>query len=119
MEYRGYTASVIFDGESEVLHGTILHIRDTVTFEAESVAGLRTEFQASVDDYLAFCAERGEEPDRPFSGRFVLRLEPEMHRSAATMAELKGMSLNLWVVDAIRRSLDAASESVRRPIAVP
>jgi len=114
MEYKGYSASILFDGDAEVLHGTVLHIRDTVTFEAESVADLKREFHASVDDYLAFCADRGEEPDRPFSGRFVLRLDPEVHRAVATLAELRGVSLNTWVTEAIQHRMGASTERTAR-----
>jgi hypothetical protein len=72
MEYKGYTAEISFDEKAEMLHGRVRHIRDVVTFEADSVEGLRREFRKSVDDYLEFCADLGLEPERAFSGRFLL-----------------------------------------------
>lgn len=54
-----------------------------------------------MDDYLVFCQERNEAPERPFSGRFNLRLAPELHRAAVIAAKKMGMSLNAWVARAI------------------
>jgi predicted HicB family RNase H-like nuclease len=109
MEYKGYTAEISFDEKAEMLHGRVRHIRDVVTFEADSVEGLRREFRKSVDDYLEFCADLGLEPERAFSGRFLLRLDPGLHRDAVAAAESQGTSLNAWVTDAVREHLGAAS----------
>ena len=97
MKYKGYTASVTFDDEAEVFHGRVQHLRDLITFEADSVDGLKREFRISVDDYLEFCQELGQEPERPYSGRFVLRLDPELHRDAVIAADRLGRSLNSWI----------------------
>jgi len=80
MEYKGYVGKVEFDDEAGIFHGEVLDTRDVITFQGRSVAELKTAFQESIDDYLAFCNERGEEPDRPFSGQFVTRVPPELHR---------------------------------------
>jgi len=106
MEYNGYTANVEFDDEAGVFHGQVLDLRDVITFEATSVEGLRAEFRASVDDYLSWCEERGEEPDRPFSGRFVVRLDPQMHRAASVCAGRTDVSLNDWMIGAVEAALD-------------
>jgi predicted HicB family RNase H-like nuclease len=101
MEYKGYIARVEFDDGAETFHGRVMHLRDVITFEADSVAGLKREFRTSVDGYLDFCRERGEEPERPFSGKFIVRLDPDLHRAAALAAEREGRSLNRWVAAAI------------------
>jgi predicted HicB family RNase H-like nuclease len=80
MEYKGYIGKVDFDDEAGIFHGEVVNIRDVVTFQGQSVAELKKAFHESVDDYLAFCSERGEAPDRPFSGQFVTRISPELHR---------------------------------------
>lgn len=80
MAYKGYLAKVEVDDDADIFHGEVINIRDVVTFQGRAVEELRQAFQDSVKDYLAFCAERGEEPDKPFSGRFVIRLAPEVHR---------------------------------------
>jgi predicted HicB family RNase H-like nuclease len=69
MEYKGYIAKVQFDDESDMYHGEVVNTQDVITFQGESMSELRKAFQGSVDDYLAFCAERGEEPDEPFGAR--------------------------------------------------
>lgn len=103
MRYKGYTAGPVeFDDEVGIFHGEVLGIRDVVTFQGRSVDELRKAFQESVDDYLEFCAERGEEPDKPFSGSFVVRLSPELHRNLSIAAKQEGKSLNAWVVDRLK-----------------
>jgi predicted HicB family RNase H-like nuclease len=76
MEYKGYLSRIEFDDEANIFHGEVINIRDVITFQGKSVDELRKAFEDSVEDYLAFCAERGEEPNKPFSGRFTVRLSP-------------------------------------------
>ncbi len=97
IEYKGYVGSVEFDDEAEVFHGEVANLRDVITFEGRSVDELHQAFRDSVDDYLDWCAERGKEPDKPFSGKFVVRIDPEVHRSISTAARSAGKSLNAWV----------------------
>ena len=106
MEYKGYSAHVEFDPEAEVMHGEVANISDVVTFQATSVDDLKREFKASVDDYLEYCAQQGREPARPYSGRFVVRMPPELHRAVTESARRRGQSLNGWVVAACEERLD-------------
>ncbi len=76
IEYKGYWASVTFDSDAGVFHGEVVHTKDVIVFEGTSVEQLQEEFRFSIDDYLAVCAERGREPDKPFSGRTPLRVSP-------------------------------------------
>lgn len=103
MEHRGYRGTVVFDDAAGIFHGSVVGIRDTVTFQGESVAEVRQAFRDSVDDYLEFCAERGEEPDKPLSGRFNVRISPELHARAVAAARTRGLSLNALVEEAIRQ----------------
>ena len=105
MEYRSYRAVVNFDYEASVFHGEVVDTRDVIFFEGTSVEQLDKEFRLSIDDYLAVCAERGREPDRPFSGKVPLRLSPEVHREAAALARGEGKSLNAWLSDTIVRAV--------------
>lgn len=115
MEYKGYTAKVEFDDEANLFHGQVLNLRDVITFQGTSVGELRQEFEASVDDYLEWCAERGEEPEKPFSGKFVVRLEPALHRDIAVKAELEGKSLNTWVKDALAQAAQHRTSAPQAP----
>ena len=110
MEYKGYFAKVDFDADANVFHGEVINLRDVITFEGESVNELKTAFMDSVDDYLAFCAERGEEPEKPYSGKFVVRVEPELHKNITLEARKKGKSLNVWVKDALSKALNDATQ---------
>jgi predicted HicB family RNase H-like nuclease len=109
MEYKGYIGKVEFDDESRIFHGEVINTRDVITFQGESVTGLMKAFRESVDDYLAFCHERGEDPDKPFSGQFVTRLPPELHRQVSLAARLSGKSLNAWVTDQLEAAVSRVS----------
>jgi len=76
LKYKGYTGHVEFDDEAAIFHGEVLELRDVITFQGKTVSEIEKAFRDSIDDYLEFCRERGEEPDKPFSGRLMLRLPP-------------------------------------------
>ncbi len=99
MEHKGYVGAVEFDEEAALFHGEVLNLRDVVTFEGQSVEELRAAFESSVDDYLEFCRERGEEPEKPFSGRILVRLEPSLHRDVYLSSRAEDKSLNSWIAD--------------------
>jgi len=80
----------------------------SITFQGESAAELNKAFRESVDDYLDFCKSRGEEPDRPFSGQFVTRIPPQLHRQASLAASLDGKSLNAWVSEQLQTAVARA-----------
>ena len=105
MTYRGYQARVKFDYDAGVFHGEVVDTRDVIFFEGTSVEELNREFRFSVDDYLAFCAERGQEPDKRFSGQVPLRISPEVHRAANAVAKAEGKSLNAWLAETIERAV--------------
>ena len=97
MRYKGYSGRVELDEEGGVFHGEVINLRDVITFEGGSVEELRRALAESVEEYIAFCAEKGEEPEKPASGRFVLRLPPEVHRRVAEAAARQSKSVNAWV----------------------
>jgi predicted HicB family RNase H-like nuclease len=99
LQYKDYTGRAQYDDEAGVFHGEVLDLKDVITFEGKSVEELEQAFRDSIDDYLAFCRERGEEPDKPFSGRLMLRLPPGIHRKAYVHAKQEGKSLNQWIAD--------------------
>lgn len=105
--YKGYEAEVEFDADARVISGRVLHIRDGIYFEGESVDEVETAFKESVDDYLAWCAERGEEPDKPYSGKVLVRMEPSLHRAVAIQADREGSSVNAFIVKALERATKA------------
>ncbi len=103
MEYKGYFGKVVFDDEANIFHGEVINLRDVVTFQGETVEELRKAFHESVDDYLDFCTVRGEEPEKPYSGKFVVRVDPELHKIISIQARKKGKSLNSWIHDTLSK----------------
>ena len=106
MKYKGYTAKIEFDDQANVFHGEVLNLRDVITFQGRTVEELRNAFHDSVEDYLDFCAHRNEPPEKPYSGRFVVRLAPSLHRAIATQARLADKSLNAWLQDVLREKVE-------------
>ncbi|MGA8164580.1 MAG: type II toxin-antitoxin system HicB family antitoxin [Waddliaceae bacterium] len=107
MKYKGYTGKVIFDEDAKIFHGEVVGIKDVVTFQGTTVEELEQAFKDSVDEYLDFCRELDRKPEKPFSGKFILRVDPEVHERMAYEARNCGMSLNSWVKDAILQILSS------------
>lgn len=99
MNYKGYAARIEYSDEDDCLVGHIAGINDIVGFHANSVFELHTAFEEAVDDYLHTCKQAGRSAQKPYSGKIMLRVPPEIHARAAMMAEAHGKSLNSWVTD--------------------
>lgn len=109
LTYKGYTGRVEVDVRSGTLFGEVLNLRDVITFEADTIADIEREFRASVDEYLAWCARDGVEPEKPYSGQFRFRTTPERHRMIALAAAHEGKSINAWIDE---RLVEAASREL-------
>ena len=101
MIHKGYTARIEFDAQDRIFFGRVAGIRDIVTFHGKTVDELEAAFKEAVDHYLATCAQLGDKPDRPYSGKLTLRIPPSVHAAIATAAETSGKSLNKWVADVL------------------
>ncbi len=108
MTYKGYTARIEFDDADGILVGRLLGIRDVVGFHADNVRELRAAFEESVDDYLETCEKIGKEPQKPASGKLMLRVPPELHRAALIAAEAAGTSLNQWAAKVLGEAANQA-----------
>jgi len=97
MKYKGYEGSITFDEDAEIFHGEVVNTRDVITFQGRSVTEIKKAFKESVDDYLEFCAKKGQKPEKPFSGNLVIRIDPELHRKLAMQAKKKKKSLNAYI----------------------
>ncbi len=107
MSHKGYTAKVEYSEEDECFIGRIAGIRAIVGFHGNSVAALKRAFHAAVDNYIALASERGEEPEKPFSGRMMLRLPSQLHARVNSAAERAGLSLNQWAAIALEQAAHA------------
>jgi predicted HicB family RNase H-like nuclease len=111
MNHKGYSARVEFDSEDEIFFGKIAGINDVVGFHADTVVGLKEAFHKAVDDYLETCATVGKQPQKPYSGKMMFRVDPATHRKAAIAAELSGKSLNQWAEEALEEAASNYAES--------
>lgn len=102
--YKGYTAKIEYSAEDGCLIGRLLGINDIITFEGESVEEIHKAFEEAVDDYLDFCAKAGHAPQKPYSGKIMLRVPPEAHARLAAQSEISGKSINALVVEALHQS---------------
>lgn len=97
MKFKGYLGVVSYDEKAEIFHGSVLGIKDVITFQGHSVEEIKKSFKDSVNDYLNFCHEMGETPDKPYSGKFNLRIPPDLHAKLDMKAKSHGESLNSLV----------------------
>ena len=108
MTYEGYTARVEYDERDNVFIGRILGIRTIISFHGETVEGLRAEFELAVKDYVADCREQGIRPEKPASGKLLLRVPPEVHGRALVAAQASGKSLNQWATEVLKQATQAS-----------
>lgn len=104
MSYKNYAAQIEYSDEDECFVGRVFGIRDIITFHGESVDEIRDAFQEAVDFYLETCAKRGEEPQKPYSGRLMLRIPSETHAAVARAATLSGKSINQWATEKLSQA---------------
>lgn len=101
MSYKGYVAKVEYDDDSGTFYGRVENINDIIDFHGSSVEELKQSFADSIECYIEFCIENNEEPEKPFSGKFMVRTNSGIHRTAALNARKLNISLNKYVEDAI------------------
>ena len=101
MTYKGYAASMTYDADDKVLVGRVLDIADIISFHGESVAEFEAAFHEAIDDYIDACAKLKQQPEKPASGKLMLRIDPRIHAAAAKAAAREGQSMNKWVAKVI------------------
>jgi predicted HicB family RNase H-like nuclease len=105
LSYKDYIGTVSYSSEDEVFYGKLEHINDLITFESENAHDLKKAFEEAVDDYIAFCREKGVEPEKSFKGSFNVRVKPYLHKQAYLKALKSGMTLNKFIETAIENEL--------------
>jgi predicted HicB family RNase H-like nuclease len=119
LSYKGFTAAVEFDADDMILIGRIAGINDVIGFHGDRPQDLVAAFRDAVDDYLDTCAKLGKEPERTYSGKVMLRVEPEVHASIALAAQLTGRSINQLGEEALRVYLKQVLPKEARDQKVP
>jgi predicted HicB family RNase H-like nuclease len=108
MTYKGYIGNVEFDEFENTLHGAVVNTRDTITFQGRTVAETKKALKDSIEEYLAVCAEKGLNPNKPYAGKVLLRLTPELHARLAAVAAKEDKSLNEFAEDALAQAVGVA-----------
>jgi predicted HicB family RNase H-like nuclease len=98
LTYKGYQADIQFSADDECFYGVVSGVKDTITFEGQSIEELKQAFKESVDFYLAMCRKRGEQPEKPYNGKLLLRIPKELHRNLTVAAKRAGTSVNSYIV---------------------
>ncbi len=104
LNYKGYIGKVEFDDETDILAGEVVNTRAVITFQGTTVQELREAFKDSVEDYLEFCAELGEEPEQLYSGELMLNLTPELYSEITLAATLEKKILNTWISERLAQA---------------
>ena len=101
---KGYKARVEFDPRDNIFVGRVLGIEDGISLHGETVAALKQGFAAAIDHYLDDCKAMGRKPEKPASGKLMLRIAPEIHAKALVMARASGKSLNRWAAEVLAQA---------------
>lgn len=105
MNFQGYTARVEYDERDDIFVGRVLGLRSIISFHGKTVAALRRELSAAVKDYLVDCEAQGISPEKPASGKLLIRVPPEVHSRALVKAQALGKSLNQWATEALEHAV--------------
>jgi predicted HicB family RNase H-like nuclease len=104
MTYNGYLARVEFDPRDNIFVGHVLGVSDRISFHGETVAELTADFHEAVDHYLEDCAKTGRDPQKPASGKLMLRIRPEVHAAVSVAAAAAGKSINQWADEVLEQA---------------
>lgn len=107
MIHKGYTARIDFDERDSIFVGRVLGLRTVISFHGETVKQLRKQFEIAVDEFLKDCKEQGIRPEKPASGKILLRVPPEVHGAALVAAQAAGKSLNQWATEVLEDAAHA------------
>jgi predicted HicB family RNase H-like nuclease len=104
MKYRGYIGRIEYDDEDRIFVGHLAGIKDIVGFHGSTVDELDRAFHESVDNYIAISEETGRAAQKPYSGKLMLRVPPNVHAAVATAAQVNGKSINQWASEILKKA---------------
>ncbi|MFC7408110.1 type II toxin-antitoxin system HicB family antitoxin [Hydrogenophaga atypica] len=107
MTVDGYNAKIEYDPELDMFRGEILGLNGGADFYGKTPKELRVEFKRSLTLFLDICKEKGIEPRRSYSGKFNLRISPELHERLAIAAQAEGKSINALAQEALAQRVTA------------
>jgi len=108
IQHKGYIGELELDVDAGVIHGEVINTQAVLTFEGDTIAEAKAAFVDTVEDYLAWCKERGADPEKPFSGTLSLRIGHALHREVATAARRQHQSINSFITMALEVAVGQA-----------
>ncbi len=105
MELDNYKAKIEYDPELDQFRGEILGLNGSADFYGNNPEDLRIEFKNSLDVFLEVCNEKGINPQKEYSGKFNLRIPPQLHSKVAAIATAESKSINQWISEVIEHSV--------------
>ena len=114
LEYKGYLGSIEISIEDGCLHGNLLGITDVIGYEGQTIKELTRAFKEAVEDYIDTCMDIGKKPEKPSSGKFILRLAPKEHERASALATALGVSLNKFASTALSKYADECEQKIHK-----
>ncbi len=103
MKYKGYYGQISYDDNAEIFHGEVIGLKDVITFQGKTVAQLQKAFKDSINDYLTWCKERKEQPEKTFSGNVRIRIPSELHAKLSHNAASRNISLNTYIIEQLEK----------------
>src|SRR5512133_29199 len=100
LKYKGYVGVIEYDSHGKIFTGEVIGLRSVLTFQGRTPEEIEDSFKESIDLYLAMCKADGVTPEKPYSGRFNVRISPELHHAIAVQASIEQKSLNDWAIEA-------------------
>jgi predicted HicB family RNase H-like nuclease len=112
LNYQGYYAEFGYDESADAFHGRVLGLNDVIDFYGRTVDELKAEFRASIDEYVAWCREEGEEPEKAWSGKLTLRPSDEQRRRYFVAAKAQKKSVSAWMLEMLDRASEATIDTI-------
>jgi len=114
LEYKGYTGTIEYSKEDNLLYGKVLGIKGLISYEGQTGEDLENDFHSAIDEYLADCKAREIKPEKPFKGSFNVRISSDLHRKAAILAMRTKTSLNSFVAESIQDRVSKETQNSAR-----
>lgn len=105
MTHKEYTARIEFDERDGIFVGRVLGLHAMISFHGETVSELRSAFETAITEFLQDCKEQGVRPEKPASGKLMLRVPPEVHSAALIAAQAAGKSLNQGATEVLEAAV--------------
>ena len=105
IKYKGFIGSVQFAAEDRAFYGKVEGVNDLITFEGSTIDELEKGFKYMVDAHIKDSNKNNTPVEKSYKGNLNIRLSPELHKKAAYNASSKGLSLNQYINNAIKKEI--------------